>query len=86
MFTDAYLDAYIELKMQEVTRFRMATHPVEFDMYYTPVSVDRPAMHGQGAAQCRPFFVWIDGVGRLRRQLRDTAEPVHAHLARRMQS
>ena len=35
MFTDAYLDAYIELKMSEVTRFRMATHPVEFDMYYT---------------------------------------------------
>ena len=35
VFTDAYLDAYIELKMQEVTRFRMATHPVEFDMYYS---------------------------------------------------
>src|SRR3982750_2097453 len=35
VFTDAYLDAYIELKMAEVTRFRMATHPVEFDMYYT---------------------------------------------------
>ena len=35
LFTDAYLDAYIELKMAEVTRFRMATHPVEFDMYYT---------------------------------------------------
>jgi glutamine synthetase len=35
MFTDSMLDAYIELKMQEVTRFRMATHPVEFDMYYS---------------------------------------------------
>ena len=34
VFTDTYLDAYIELKMQEVTRFRMAAHPVEFDMYY----------------------------------------------------
>ena len=34
VFTDSYIDAYIELKMQEVTRFRMATHPVEFDMYY----------------------------------------------------
>ena len=34
VFTDAYIDAYIELKMQEVTRFRMTTHPVEFDMYY----------------------------------------------------
>ncbi len=30
-----YIDAYIDLKMQEVTRFRMATHPVEFDMYYS---------------------------------------------------
>jgi glutamine synthetase type I len=35
VFTDAYLDAYMELKMQEVTRFRMTTHPVEFDMYYS---------------------------------------------------
>ena len=35
VFTDAMLDAYIELKMQEVTRFRMTTHPVEFDMYYS---------------------------------------------------
>ncbi|HEX7640513.1 MAG TPA: type I glutamate--ammonia ligase [Burkholderiaceae bacterium] len=35
VFTDAYLDAYIELKMQEVQRFRMTTHPVEFDMYYS---------------------------------------------------
>ena len=31
----AFIDAYIELKMQEVTRFRMTTHPVEFDMYYS---------------------------------------------------
>jgi glutamine synthetase len=35
VFTDSYIDAYIDLKMQEVTRFRMATHPVEFDMYYS---------------------------------------------------
>jgi glutamine synthetase len=35
VFTDTMLDAYIDLKMQEVTRFRMATHPVEFDMYYS---------------------------------------------------
>jgi len=28
------INAYIELKMEEVTRFRMTTHPVEFDMYY----------------------------------------------------
>jgi glutamine synthetase len=35
VFTDAYIDAYLELKTQEVTRFRMTTHPVEFDMYYS---------------------------------------------------
>jgi glutamine synthetase len=35
VFTDSMLDAYIELKMTEVTRFRMAPHPVEFDMYYS---------------------------------------------------
>jgi len=33
VFSDDMLDAYIELKMEEVTRFRMTTHPVEFDMY-----------------------------------------------------
>jgi len=35
VFTDTLIDAYIELKMQEVTRFRMTTHPIEFDMYYS---------------------------------------------------
>ena len=35
VFTDEVIDAYIELKMQEVTRFRMTTHPIEFDMYYS---------------------------------------------------
>jgi len=35
VFTDSMLDAYIELKMGEVTRMRMAPHPVEFDMYYS---------------------------------------------------
>ncbi len=35
VFSNTMIDAYIELKMQEVTRFRMATHPVEFDMYYS---------------------------------------------------
>jgi len=32
--------AYIELKMEEVTRFRMTTHPIEFDMYYFLLSFD----------------------------------------------
>jgi len=35
VFSNEMIDAYIALKMEEVTRFRMTTHPVEFDMYYS---------------------------------------------------
>lgn len=35
VFTDDAIDAYIELKMEEVTALRQATHPIEFDMYYS---------------------------------------------------
>jgi glutamine synthetase len=35
VFTNDTIDAYISLKMEEVTRLRMTTHPVEFDMYYS---------------------------------------------------
>ncbi len=35
VFTDGMIDAYMDLKLEEVTRFRMTTHPVEFDMYYS---------------------------------------------------
>jgi glutamine synthetase len=35
VFTDDLIDGYIDLKMEEVTRLRMTTHPVEFDMYYS---------------------------------------------------
>ncbi|MDM8564401.1 glutamate--ammonia ligase [Candidatus Halobeggiatoa sp. HSG11] len=35
VFTKDVIDAYIELKMEEVTRLRMTTHPIEFDMYYS---------------------------------------------------
>jgi glutamine synthetase len=35
VFTDDVIDAYIELKMEDVTRMRMSTHPAEFDMYYS---------------------------------------------------
>ncbi|WP_319520023.1 type I glutamate--ammonia ligase [Martelella mangrovi] len=35
VFDDDQLDAYIELKMEEVLRFEMSPHPVEFDMYYS---------------------------------------------------
>lgn len=35
VFTDDVIDAYIKLKMDDVTRMRMTTHPIEFDMYYS---------------------------------------------------
>ena len=35
VFSNEMIDAYIELKMGEVTTFRMTTHPVEFQMYYS---------------------------------------------------
>jgi glutamine synthetase len=34
VFSEDMLEAYIALKEEELTRFRMTTHPVEFDMYY----------------------------------------------------
>lgn len=35
VFTDDQIDGYLELKMEEVERFEMTPHPVEFDMYYS---------------------------------------------------
>jgi glutamine synthetase len=35
VFSDEAIDSYIELKMEEVTRLRATTHPIEFDMYYS---------------------------------------------------
>ena len=35
VFDDDMIDAYIELKSQEIERLNMTTHPVEFDMYYS---------------------------------------------------
>jgi glutamine synthetase type I len=35
VFSNDFIDAYIALKMEDVTRMRMTTHPVEFDMYYS---------------------------------------------------
>lgn len=34
VFTDDFIDAYIALKMKEVTAFRAATHPLEYQLYY----------------------------------------------------
>ncbi|MFO1258225.1 MAG: glutamate--ammonia ligase [Gammaproteobacteria bacterium] len=35
VFSDRLIDSYITLKEQEITRVRMTTHPVEFDLYYS---------------------------------------------------
>ncbi len=35
VFDDDMIDAFIALKSEEVQRLRMATHPCEFDMYYS---------------------------------------------------
>jgi len=35
VFTDDVINSYIALKHEEVQRLRMATNPVEFDMYYS---------------------------------------------------
>jgi len=35
VFTDDVIDSYIALKDEEVQRLRLATNPVEFDMYYS---------------------------------------------------
>lgn len=35
VFTEDFLGSYTRLKMHEITRLRMSTHPVEFEMYYS---------------------------------------------------
>lgn len=35
VFTKEMIDAYIDLKMEEVRRLNTTTHPVEFEMYYS---------------------------------------------------
>lgn len=35
VFSNEFIDAYIALKMEDVTRLRLTTHPAEFDMYYS---------------------------------------------------
>ncbi len=35
VFSDDLIDAFIELKMQEVYAFEHAPHPIEFDLYYS---------------------------------------------------
>ena len=35
VFTDDAIDAYIELKKEEIDRYDTTPHPVEFEMYYS---------------------------------------------------
>ena len=35
VFSEDMINAYIELKEQDIERLRMTTHPIEFDMYYS---------------------------------------------------
>jgi glutamine synthetase len=35
VFSNEWIEAFIELKMDEVNKVRMTTHPVEFDLYYS---------------------------------------------------
>ena len=35
VFSDDIIDAYLELKLEEVSRYRSTTHPVELEMYYS---------------------------------------------------
>jgi len=35
VFGDDLIDGYIDLKMEEVKRFEITPHPVEFQMYYS---------------------------------------------------
>ena len=35
VFSTDLIQGYLDLKMEEVTRLRMTTHPIEFDMYYS---------------------------------------------------
>ena len=35
VFDDDQIDAYIDLKMEEVLAFEQAPHPIEFKMYYS---------------------------------------------------
>lgn len=35
VFTDEWINSFIAIKTDELNRYRMTTHPVEFDMYYS---------------------------------------------------
>ena len=51
VFSNDMLNAYIDLKMGDVNRLRMTTHPIEFDMYYSlgDAHPEAPSAFPQGA-------------------------------------
>ena len=57
VFTDAFIDAYIELKMQEVTRFRMVDAPDRIRHVLQPL---RQRGIGQRGRLRPSSFAWIE--------------------------
>lgn len=55
MFSDEFIDAYIELKSEEEIKVRTFVHPLEYDLYYsvTVSSRDRKATLGWPSSFCR---------------------------------
>ena len=35
VFSDDFIDSYIDLKSQDVAQVNMTTHPLEFELYYS---------------------------------------------------
>jgi glutamine synthetase len=35
VFSDDFIDSYIDLKSQDVEKVNMTTHPLEFELYYS---------------------------------------------------
>ena len=60
VFTDDQIDAYVDLKVEEIDRFRMMPHPIEFDMYYSAkASGSGHRLRGGFAASFR-FSISVD--------------------------
>ena len=62
VFTDDQIDAYIDLKFQEIYKFEHTPHPIEFEMYYSELNFKRLSTT---TSLC---FIWIFK-NKLRRKL-----------------